>query len=743
MNEEPSVLDYLKSKLFPWKYPAVELPEPLKQPDVQAVAAYPGEVVPDSPQAQNVAAAPIEEAAGQPVQEPAYVRQPEAAIRPESMAVAAVWPWRSLAALGLALLAQVSLEPEPGRTWTVGAGLYFLAGFFLVWAIWRQEWLVAPLPKVERQPDALQVNGVAALIGLVLSASAYLALGGNRFTPFNVLLWLAAFLAMLRAFWLGKLVDWQWLARVRSFLARARWNIPVSGWTLVVFGVAALAVFYHFYQLNQVPPEMNSDHAEKLLDVADVLSGQTRIFFPRNTGREPMQFYLTAAIASLLGTGVSFTSLKIGTGLAALFTLPFIYLLGKEIGNKYVGLFATAFAAVAYWPNVIARIALRFALYPAFVAPSLYFLARGLRRSSRNDFILSGIFLGIGLHGYTPIRILPFVIVAAVAIYLLHRQSAGVRKRTIIYLGVLALISLVIFLPLLRFAQSNPELFAFRAFTRLSDWERPLSGPALKIFIGNLWNALTMFNWDNGEVWTVSIPHRPALGVVTGALFLIGALLVLVRYLRNNHWLDLFLLLSIPMLMLPSILSLAFPSENPVLSRTSGALIPAFILVGIALEGLFTSLKKRVGGAPGRWVAWAVFVLLLAWSGLQNYDLVFHQYYQEYKLSAWNTSEMGAVIKEFDQTVGNIDHAWVVGYPYWVDTRLVGMNAGYPYRDTVILQDQLESTATDNQAKLFLVKPEDAEAILTLNRLYPQGSVKEYHSEIDTKDFLMFFVPPG
>ena len=31
-----------------------------------------------------------------------------------------------------------------------------------------------------------------------------------------------------------------------------------------------------------------------------------------------------------------------------------------------------AFAGIAYWPNLISRIALRFTLYPFFYAPAVY-----------------------------------------------------------------------------------------------------------------------------------------------------------------------------------------------------------------------------------------------------------------------------------------------------------------------------------------------------------------------------------
>jgi len=721
--EEPSVLDYIKSKLMPWKYSRVELPAAVQSPDIQDA---PTQVMQQSDQPPETLTTPAPEREVKPPPEP--VRPP------------APVPWRSLAAIVLALVAQRSFEP-PDRTWQLGVALYILSFVAMVWAFWSKEWVAAPIPDDERQPDPLTVHRTALLLSIPFIVLAYLAFGGGLFNTANLVIWYIAVVLLLRAFWLDTPRTVPVFARLRAFLSRPHWNIKVTRWALLLVAVGVLAVFFHGYRLSQVPAEMNSDHAEKLLDVSDVLHGEYRIFFPRNTGREAFQFYLTAAVASLLGTGVSFMSLKIGTMLCSLITLPYIYLLGKEVGNRQIGLFAVAFVAIGYWPDVITRLALRFTLYPMFVAPTLYYLIRGLRRSSRNDFILSGVFLGIGLHGYTPIRILPFVVVVAVGLYLLHRQSKGVRSVTIMRLAILALVALVFFLPLLRYAQQNPDLFAFRAFTRIGTIERPLPGPAWQIFLHNLWNAMISIGWDNGEVWTVSIPHRPALDVVSAGLFYLGYIYLLVRYLRQRHWLDLFLILSVPMLMLPSILSLAFPSENPVLSRTSGALVTVFVIVGIALNGLYNALHNGFSARWGPRLATGMVVLLFGWALLQNYDLIFNQYDTEYKLSAWNTSEMGHVIRDFADSVGSPDSAWVMGYPYWVDTRLVGMNAGYPTKDYAMFVDQLGTTQAVPGAKLFIVNLEDAPAIAALQQLYPKGWFEKYPSKVETKEFLTYFVP--
>jgi hypothetical protein len=727
--EEPTVLDYVKSLLTFWKG------KPLQIPPLEVPAAPPpvtGEPPPAAVELDLTPAAPqlVPAPPGAPLAEP--VSAPRL---PRSL------PWSALFALGLALVAQISLEPRPYRTWILGLFLYLIAVVCLIWSTWRGGWAPAPLPPAVSRPEDSRVRARWLYISLPLALLAFLTLGGNRFTGLNVFLWALTVLTCTLAFWQGPYPFRRWAAWLREHL-RLPWQVSISGWTLLVLAVAGLVLFFRLNQLNAVPSEMVSDHSEKLLDVWDVLNGQPSIFFPRNTGREAMQMYLTAAIIRLFDTGFSHLSLKLGTVLAGLCTLPYIYLLGKELGNRWVGLSAALFAGMAYWPNVISRVGLRFPLYPLFVAPVLYYLIRGLRTANRNDFILAGLALGIGLHGYTPIRILPLLILVAVGLYLLHAQARGKRVQTISHLMVLVLVALMVFLPLLRYALENPEMFGFRAFSRLGTIERPLPGPALVIFIKNLWNALVMFAWSDGNIWVHSVTGRPALDFVSGALYYLGGVLLIVRYLRQRHWQDLLLLLSVPMLMLPSILSLAFPDENPALNRAAGAMVPVFILVGVALEGLLSAIRRSFSGKGGTAIAWGVTLLLVGLSGLHNYDLVFNQYRRAYDLSAWNTTEMGAVVRDFGRLYGSTETAWVVAYPHWVDTRLVGMNAGDTLRDYAIWPDELENTLADPRPKLFLVNPEDQAALDKLWRLYPLGTLTSYVSRVE-KNFLMFNVPPS
>ena len=715
MNQEPSVLDYIKSLL---RGKPIPIPTAIESPqDSQGLEEQ----------------SPLQPTSIEELNPP--VIEPETPARKFSL------PWLSLLALAIALVAQVTLQPRPNRSWLPGIILYLLAAICLVWAAWKGEWSASELPEAQDHPEDYRVRARWLYISLPLALAAFLALGGNKFTTLNVTLWVLAIVFTFLAFWQGEYPFVGWLRWLREHL-HLPWKLSISAWTLLVLASVTLVVFFRTYRVEQVPPEMVSDQAEKLLDVWDVLHGQTSIFFPRNTGREALQMYLTAGIIKFFHTGYTYLSLKIGTILAGLLTLPYLYLLGKEFGNKRVGLFALLFAGMAYWPNVISRAGLRFPLYPLFVAPTLYYLIRGLRTSSRNDFLLAGLFLGIGLHGYTPIRILPIVILVIIGVYLLHPQAKGRRLQTISGLLVLVLVSLIIFLPLLRFAIEYPSLFDSRAFSRLGTIERPLPGPALVIFLKNLWNASTMYFWSDGQIWVHSVTNHPALDIISAALYFLGVVLLLVRYLRQRKWQDLILLLSVPLLMLPSILSLAFPDENPALNRLAGAIVPVFLIIAISLDGLMSAIEKRVPSKTGLTLSWGLAAILIFFSALGNYDLVFNQYQRSYELSSWNTSEMGQVVRDFGALYGSTETAYVVPFPYWVDTRLVGMNAGDPTRDYAIPPENISATLSDPRPKMFLVFTEDKPDLDLLRQLFPQGNLSTFKSQVG-KDFYIFMVPPA
>ncbi len=665
-----------------------------------------------------------------------------------SVLTALRWP----AVLGVAFAAQLLLATGADNPWAgiVGFGL---ASALMVVVVFREN-LLPRRVEAALEPQPLLVRWPLFAVALALTAGAFLFLTKNRFNAPGVIAWVGAVVAWMGAFWQGSLGEGFGRLRAR---AAAIWagGVTIKVDRVLVFLVLLLAVgaYFRLGEIDKIPVEMTSDHVEKLLDVSDLVGGATKIFFERNTGREPLQFYWTALVNAVLGTGISFLSLKIGTGVLGFLMLPSVYLLAREVEDETFALIALALAAISFWATAISRVGLRFPLSPLFVAPALYLVFRGLRTGRRNDFLLAGLVLGIALYGYSPVRVLPVALAVVVGLFLIWPVARGRRAETVAHLLLVFMTAMIVFTPLLRYMADNPEQFWFRAATRLTSDETPIVGNPLWIFLTNNWNALLMFNYRGDMVWVNTLRGRPVLDLFTAALLVLGTGFVLVRAIVRRDWRSAAVLALVPVLMLPSTLSLAYPDENPSVVRASGA-IP--VIAMLAAYPLWL-LVKRVGvnglGRAGMWAAGGTLAVVLGGATLINREMYFVEYPNQYMLGAQNASEIGQVIHDFANTFGSYDTAYVRPYPYWVDTRAVGIYAGVPQRDYAIMYEQLASTVEDTRPKLFILHRDDtAEAVSPrgdgdpqtlpeLQRLFPDGVLSVYHSERPDHDFLVYYVP--
>jgi hypothetical protein len=710
---EPTVLDYVRAKLMPWRGPAPEIPAEASESSRMSMLVS--------------------------TEQQAYLQPVEI-----GETVLGKLPWRTLGALFLALIGQFALMP-PLKQGLFGGAFFLGALLMALWAVWQGEMSLAVPTEAEGQLEEIHFDLRFLVAGMLVSLVAFFALSNNLYTDLNVILWLTGLGLVVWAFWFPRPDFGQLFRKLIEFFQQKEWKITITWHVVLLAAVLLVVIFFRTYRLGEVVPEMFSDQAEKLWDVYDVLQGETRIFFPRNTGREGFQFYLIALTIRLFNTGISFLSMKIGTVFFGIIMLPYLYLLGKELGNKRVGVLAMLFAGISYWPNILARIALRFILYPAFAAPVFYYLVRGLRTGKRKYFIFSGIFLGVGLHGYTPFRAVPILVVLVFLLYWLDKRKQVNFQEPVIRLGLVAFISLIIFLPLLRVWIQMPEIFNLRTMTRLTDVEvgdGMASGwGLLGVLLKNVWNGLLMFNWDSGNIWVNTITHAPSLDIVAGASFLLGTILVVMRYLRQRRWEDGFLLFGLLVLMLPSTLVLAYPAENPAPNRAGGAVVVVFVLAALGIEAVLRALREKVGGLSGKRMAFLLATVLVLISMGHNYLLTFKTFPEQYGPSVWNTSELGAVVKQFTDTVGSPERAWVLAYPHWVDTRLVGINAGFPIKDFAIWAEDLDQTLEVPSPKLFLVKIDDMDGMTALKTLYPEGAASIYEGRYPAQSFYIYYVP--
>jgi len=580
---------------------------------------------------------------------------------------------------------------------------------------------------------------------VLLSAVAFASLADNQFTLRGVLCWVGAVLAWL-------------LATVHVRPRRFVWKMPeiaalkdaMSGRSIVIRGswvtwlllcILVVSFFFHVYRIDATPAEAQSDHVEASEDVRSILNGDYMIFFPRNTGREATQFYLTAALSHIFG--YSFFTLKLTMALVGTLNVIPMYFLGKEFLDKRFGLLAAFFMAISYWHVIVSRIGWRIVLAPFWTTVTLYFLLRAFRTGRRNDYLLTGLSLGAGLYGYMSFRVTPVLIVALFVLQgVLQRGLNFQWKRFLINGFLLVVTSMLVYLPMFRYMYDEPRMLWYRVLTRTTNLERPIEQSSAAIFIDNVKRALQMFNWMGDGAWTASVPGRPALDYVSGGLFVLGAAYLLYLLLVKRRPIALYLVVAVFVLLLPSTLSIAFPIENPSNIRASGVIPVMVLLVALPLYLVGRQVVDALRGGTGALVVVVLGGLLLWQAARLNYRLYFVDYDQQYRRAAWNASDMARVMQGFADSLGSIYDTHIIATAHWVDHRAVALTLrNMEWNNLIINMQQVEPHLSEPRNRLYLFTPSNQEAERWLQEHYPNGRLMRFQAFIPEKDFMIFFAP--
>lgn len=596
--------------------------------------------------------------------------------------------------------------------------------------------------------------GLRYLLLLVAAVSAVIAFeqaGDGLFRPLGVAAWLLAVGSFGLAFGDFRRFD---LHGLRSCLQEARdaWRsgprIRLS-WGLAAFlAIWLLGCCLLFYRLPAVPEEMISDHADKLIDVQKILDGQYPIYWGTFGGSEASYFYLSAILAAA-GLGLTFITLKMGSALIGIFAIPAIYALARVWFGAAVALSATFLLAVSRWYLIASRGGFRYSFSPVMAALTGLFLLRALRYRRRNDFLLLGFVLGVGMYTYTAFRIIPLAVVACLWIELMlditRRPDGWERaRRTFINVVLAAAVALLVFLPLGRFALERPDDFWRRSATRIASAERPLSGHPLVIFLDNVKNASLMFNYRGDSAWVQNVPHAPMFDYVTGACFFLGTAYALYRLLAHREPVYGYLLVLLFVALLPSALSLAFPLENPATPRISMAL-PLAVLIAALPVGILVRTTRRL--LPHGAAAVALMLALVplgAHVAQLNFQHYFVDFARAYKLSSQNSLEVARAISGFATSAGDTQDAWLKVWPHWVDTRLVAIQIGQPlwrnHIDTIATTRE-HDTAPGPRLYVLSINDHDSQAALAL--WYPHAAIRDHLSPVSGEViFRTYFIPP-
>jgi hypothetical protein len=260
-------------------------------------------------------------------------------------------------------------------------------------------------------------------------------------------------------------------------------------------------------------------------------------------------------------------------------------------------------------------------------------------------------------------------------------------------------------------------------------------------FWRNVVDALLVFNVEGDLVPANTIPGEPALGLVSGGLLVLGIVYLLYRLVRHREREALYTLTCFVVLLLPSVLSLAFPEENPSLARMGGAVAVVMIIVALPLDAILRRVRALPGAAGPR-LAGVLLAALLLIATVDNYRWYFLRYDTHILASSINTTEIAQEVREFVAAGGSMSDVYHVSFPHWADTRNIAINAGdITWRQAVLDLGDIEDHAADPAPKLYLLYAVDHHALTVLRRVYPEGRVARIDSERPKGDFLVFRVP--
>jgi len=301
---------------------------------------------------------------------------------------------------------------------------------------------------------------------------------------------------------------------------------------LIILGIITLVAFLlRIWGLDSVPPGWRDDELINSLVISQkVLDGNLALYYPDASGHEALYHALNALMLGAFGPGAA--GIRLLSAILGSLTIPLTYLAGRRLFGSLTGLVAAAALAVSFWSLMYSRIGIRHILTPVLVLATFYFFLRGLDprdtsnrgdRSHLIDFILAGIFMGLGFYTYFASRGVPLILITFCVYAFLFARHVIMRH----WRGLLLMfgLGLLMAIPLLITLSRQPESEA-----RVAE----LAVPLVEARVGNfeplgrhIAITLSMFHADGDDEWLYNIPHRPVFGPLGALFFWIGVLIAL------------------------------------------------------------------------------------------------------------------------------------------------------------------------------------------------------------------------
>jgi 4-amino-4-deoxy-L-arabinose transferase-like glycosyltransferase len=382
------------------------------------------------------------------------------------------------------------------------------------------------------------------------------------------------------------------------------------GWGLLIFCFAG-AIFLRLWDLSVTPAGLHLDEAIDVHITQRVLRGDFFFYTSEGWGREGMYYYLAAPLLRLTGDGI--WGIRLTSALIGVVLVGLAGVLAGQLFGRDVGLLATAWMGLTFWPVFVSRLGLRNITLPLTLSLAVlaFWWAWNAPRRAWARFGLAGLLLGLCLYTYQPARVAPLVLVAFLGyVALFHRAELRPRRRGLVLGGVVLALTV---LPLALFLLRHPAAEGQERADMLAPLDQMLAGNPRPL-ADNALAIAKMFTLQGDPLGTYNLSHRPIFPGLTALAFYLGVLVCLRRWRDPAHAL---LGLWLGVMLVPSLLT----TSAPHFMRSVGALTPVMVVPALGLAAVVRFLSQR-WGARGLWVGGVLALALLgqtAWLTWQGY----------------------------------------------------------------------------------------------------------------------------
>lgn len=336
------------------------------------------------------------------------------------------------------------------------------------------------------------------------------------------LLWLAAMVLLLAGVWVIGAVG-RGSPRAATALTlwsdstRNRWLEGIA--FLLIF---ALAIFLRTYRLDSIPPGIYVDETNGGLDALYILEGNDASPFGTGWYGTPNGFiYFMAGIFKVFGA--NWLGLKLVSLIAAILTVPAVYLLGRLMFGPLAGLSAMTLIAVSRWHLSMSRWGWNETAPPLFQVLATFFLLRGLRDRRALDYALSGLLMGLSIYTYLSAR-LAVVTILLYILYWFLSDPSGLRaslRRSWLGLSILIIAAIVTVAPIAVTYIKDPFAYNNRV-AEISIFRDIREQGSLTPLTSNIGDILKFFHQTGDHQGKHNLPYEPMTDPITGLLFAIG-----------------------------------------------------------------------------------------------------------------------------------------------------------------------------------------------------------------------------